>query len=181
MHKQTKALKRLFWAQGDIQAARELCDHILAGSIEPGWKWRAVESGIVVSYARPFGENKGLGRLSSRFECFHDPKLATVHKMLLHTRDVVVAHNNLLERKSVLADNVSEDEAARVTIMIESNGQNWWTLPVPHLQAGNIRRIAELCRFQEERIRRESDAILIELARTHPHEPGTYQLGADFP
>ena len=68
--KEAKMLKRLYWAQGDIQAARELCEHVLENTktLEPGWKWRAMESGIVVSYARPFGENEGLGRVPRRFD-----------------------------------------------------------------------------------------------------------------
>ena len=181
--KETTALKRLFWAQGDIQAARELCEHALQNEANmDGWKWRAMETGIVVSYARPFGENDGLGALPARFHLFpSETDLAAVHALLLQGRDVVAAHNNLLERRSVLASNVSESESARVSIIIETDGQVWWTLPIPSLPADNIRRIVELCRFQEDRIRRESDARLIAITKSDRYEAGTYQLGADFP
>jgi hypothetical protein len=49
-NQEVKRLKRLFWAQGDIQAARELCEHALQNEANmDGWKWRAMETGIVVS------------------------------------------------------------------------------------------------------------------------------------
>src|SRR5437588_8016768 len=111
-----------------------------------GWKWRAMETGIVVSYARPFGENEGLGALPNRFQIFQsDTDFARVHSLLLHARDVVAAHNNLLERKSILASNVPEGEAERISIIVEANGQSWWTVPVPTLPADNIRRVVDLC------------------------------------
>lgn len=181
--KEVKRLKRLFWAQGDIRAARELCEHALQNEANmDGWKWRAMETGIVVSYARPFGENVGLGALPARFHSFPPQSdLAAVHVLLLQGRDVVAAHNNLLERKSVLATNVPEAEAAKIGIMIESSGQSWWTVPVPTLPSHNIRRIIELCRFQEERIRRESDELLVAITKDGQYEAGKYELGVDFP
>lgn len=178
-----KELKRLFWAEADIRAARQLCEQALENeAYNDGWIWRAMESGIVVSYARPFGANVGLGTLPSRFELFPpETDFAKVHALLLSGRNLVAAHNNLLERKSVLASNVPAGEAERISITIEPNGQLWWTLPIPTLPADNIRRIVDLCRFQEERIRRESHALLIEITKSGKYEAGTYQLGVDFP
>jgi hypothetical protein len=181
--KDTNLLKRLYWAQGDIQSARELCEHMIqnADEFEQRWVWRAMESGVVISYARPFGENTGIGKLPNRYQLFDDPKLLSAHKRLLRARDVVVAHNNIFERLSVLLSHVSEDEATKVSIEISTDGQSSWSIPVPHLEVPHIQFVAELCRFQELRLSRESTAMLENFTKGCSYEAGTYGLGVDFP
>ena len=127
--KEVKAVKRLIWAKVDVQSARELAEKLIKDyeEVSKRWGFRAIQSGIVVSYARPFGENHGLGTLPQKFREFAEPRLQLVHDNILRTRDVLDAHNNLLELKSVLAPSVSPGEEQQVTIEIHDNGQIGWT------------------------------------------------------
>jgi hypothetical protein len=50
---------------------------------------------IVVSYSKPFVENKALGPLSTHWRRFKEPKLQKTHDRLLKFRHDNIAHNDL--------------------------------------------------------------------------------------
>jgi hypothetical protein len=67
--KEVKTFTRLACASIDFSAAREAAETLIANyqDWQHGDAIRAVTTGIIVAYARPFGENDGLGALPKSF------------------------------------------------------------------------------------------------------------------
>jgi hypothetical protein len=90
-----KALRRLCWGEGDIRAARELSEWMLNHAKEyTDTCRRSLDAGIMITYARPFGENQGLGPLPSKFSKFQDSGLQKFHQKMIDSRNYIAAHND---------------------------------------------------------------------------------------
>jgi hypothetical protein len=181
--KKVKAFKRLVWAKTDITAARDLAEILLVSFqiLHENLAYRAIETGIVVSYARPFGDNDNLGTLPNAFRQFDDAGVQSVHDGILRARDIQEAHNNLRERGSLIRAPFTAEEALNVEIEIREDGRTFWEVRPPSLALGQIERMLKLFRIQEARLEKEIQSLFALLLQEHPKAVGTYRLGVDFP
>ena len=91
-----KKLYKLIVALKDIVEARQACS--LFGKTITSTAddlYYPLLNSIVVSYSRPFVENKALRPLSSHWRRFDKPKLQQTHERLLQFRHDNIAHNDL--------------------------------------------------------------------------------------
>jgi hypothetical protein len=94
-----KQLIKLALAFQDITAALQACDLMLERKPGLGTPlYDALNSAIVISYARPFTDNKPLGPLSNRWSRFENSRHRELHDDLLRTRKRLVAHSDASER-----------------------------------------------------------------------------------
>jgi len=95
-----KALYKLIIAQSDILAAYTACDFFLKNinSLRDA-RYEPLFSAIAICYARPFVDNKSLGRLPGCWEKFGNKQLQKAHDDLLKARHEVVAHSDMKIRK----------------------------------------------------------------------------------
>jgi hypothetical protein len=178
-----RKLKRLFWAEADIRSARELCQYLLKNlpELESGYIRRAIEDGIIISYARPFCENEGLGSLPQQFREFADARTQSFHERLLSSRDFIAAHNNLRERGSLLSAEASQVQPDKIMIEVQADGQTYWEIKAPNLEEIVLNQVCDLCRLQEQRLNDESCRALLEITVGSSYKPGCYTLGENFP
>lgn len=52
-------------------------------------------AGIIVTYAKPFTENKGVGQLNDKFSTFSTPDLRELHNELLNSRNQLYGHQDI--------------------------------------------------------------------------------------
>ena len=176
--KTIKALKRLCWGEGDIRAARELSEWMLNHAGEyTDYCRRSLDAGIMITYARPFGENKGLGALPEKFSKFADSGLQRFHERMINARNYIAAHNDRINLNSLLSEDALQEDPEKIQIEISANGESSWITKYPYLEEPVLRRIVELCRIQEKRLHEESSSIIA----GRSYEPGTFTLGIDFP
>jgi hypothetical protein len=91
-----KKLYKLTVALKDIVEARHACSlfgKTIASTADD--LYYPLLNSIVVSYSKPFVENKALGPLSSHWRRFDNPKLQQTHDRLLKFRHDNIAHNDL--------------------------------------------------------------------------------------
>jgi hypothetical protein len=119
--KKVSLFKKLVCASIDFSAAREATELLIANyeRWEDGDASRAIETGIVVSYARPFGENRGLGSLPRLFQTIDDADAQMVHSRVLDARNVLEAHNNLLERGRLISSRDVGDDPLNIQVDVQ--------------------------------------------------------------
>src|SRR6266478_6583019 len=123
-HKQmVKASRRLCWGEGDIRAARELSEWMLnhPGEYTDSCR-RSLDAGVMITYARPFGENQGLGALPEKFSKFADSGLGRFHKKMIDARNYIAAHNDRINLNSLLSDEALQGDPEKIQIEISANG-----------------------------------------------------------
>lgn len=96
---QRRELARLGIARADIEATLQLCDAAIQSQLVDNTPlYWAFHNAVVVSYARPFSENYGIGALSTKWHTFSCDRLQVHHRLILDLRDEVVAHADLRRR-----------------------------------------------------------------------------------
>lgn len=91
-----KKLYKLIVALKDIVEARHACSLFGKTITSTGDDlYYPLVNSIVVSYSKPFVENKALGPLSAHWRKFEKPKLQKTHNRLLKFRHDNIAHNDL--------------------------------------------------------------------------------------
>ncbi len=181
--KKVTAIKRLIWAKLDVRSALELAEHLHANydELQKGWAFRAIQTGIVVSYSRPFGENENLGTLSSTFRNFDDPGTQHVHDGILRARDILEAHTNFRELPSfVKSASGNPADSLQVEIEIDTAGLIFWSIAPPFLEKDHIGHVIHVCQIQEKRLDVALQVALKAMAGPGPRKPGVYHLGVDF-
>lgn len=176
--KSVNALKRLCWAEGDIRAARELCQWMVnSPEKKTALLKRALDAGVIITYARPFGENNGLGALPVEFGKFRNSGLQKFHRRMIQARNCVAGHNDRINLNSMLSPSTPQEDPEEIQIEISANGKSAWMVTSPYLSTPVLRRIVELCLVQEGRLHKESSSIVAAASYNH----GTFTLGVDFP
>lgn len=142
-------------------------------------------AGIVVLYAKPFGQNVGLRPLPTKFRTgFPTTEMKEAHRDLLHYRDTVYAHRDI-PRASYTAggDFLPGIHTSKITIgRLPSGKASLHSSPVlPDIGADSIPQIADLIRFQITRTNFAASALLTDMACGKTYLPGTYTIGVDFP
>jgi hypothetical protein len=178
-----KALKRLLCAYHDFEAASAATELLISNreKWEDSIARRAIETGIVVTYARPFGENHGLGALPSEFRVIDDPDAQRVHERLLLARNALEAHNDMLERGGLIAGHVRGDDPLNVRITVLDDGHTFWDINTASLDLFQLRRLLRLLIIQQKRVEDAAHSALKKMFDQSPRAPGEYSLGVDFP
>ena len=173
-------MKRFIWASLDFAAARDL-GRLISENREQdsdNMAVRAAQTGIIVSYARPFGENHGLGSLPSRFRTSFDPPgLQVIHDGMLLSRNLVEAHNNVLGQGTIFRGG----NPVEIEIEVHKTGRVEWSVPPPLLSDKTLDHAIELLDYQLARLEREILEVGEVLARLQGRKSGTYILGVDYP
>jgi len=103
--------QKLVLAQSDIHSAYTTCELFLekvaAGedsknTVKVGLNnplYLPLLEAIVISYARPFTDNDGLGVLPKKWSSFDDKRLDEAHKFILDYRNELVAHSDHKKRE----------------------------------------------------------------------------------
>jgi hypothetical protein len=172
-------LKRLSWAEGDIHAARELSEYMLGQPPEENtdYRRRSLEAGIIITYARPFGENNGLGALPKKFSQFDDSNLEKFHEKMICARNCIAGHNDRINLHLFLSEATRKEDPEKIQIEIFPDGKSEWIMKSPYLSASVLKGVVNLCRVQEERLHKESCSIIAGKS----YEARIFTLGIDFP
>lgn len=97
--RQKKELYKLAVARSDIASAQKTCRVILERVSGLGDELYApLFYAAVVSYGRPFVDNKSTGPLSRHWSDFSDARLRQTHAKLIKTRHELVAHSDSVVR-----------------------------------------------------------------------------------
>jgi hypothetical protein len=174
----------LIWAECDFSAAQGATKYLIDNyeSLHAGNVYRPIETGIVITYSRPFGNNQGLGSLAGLFRTFDDSEFADAHDFLLLTRDIQEAHHDLSKRASISHSSFGPDGIDGVQIEIGENGQvGVWDVLRPKFIKTDLERIEKLIGFQRNRAERQIVARFKALALERDWPPGRYILGRTFP
>ena len=78
-------------------------------------------TGVVVSYARSFGENRGISSLPKEFREFPDPDMQTQHNKLLEFRNLIFAHRNVLKESTMFDESIPIEELNTMKVTYEQS------------------------------------------------------------
>lgn len=93
-------LYKLILARSDITSALFTCRYCQENVKDIRNKiWLPLQEAIIVTYSRPFTDNKPLGSLKKSWGIFPNGKLQSVHKKILEARDKQIAHSDLEQNK----------------------------------------------------------------------------------
>jgi hypothetical protein len=176
-----KMLKALFWAEWHMREAHAACVHLSTlGKTSPELR-HSIFTGIVVSYARPFGENNGLSAIGAKFSKFPSKAARLLHGAILEARDLLYAHNDRQTIPKYLAAATSPARQNDVGIHIKPNGNASWNVARSGFDFSQAHEIGALSEFQIDRIHAASTRMLQRFSRGNAYRPGDYTLGVDFP
>ena len=96
---------------------------------------------------------------------------------MIDARNYIAAHNDRINLNSLLSKEAQQEDPEKIQIEIADNGKSSWLTKYPYLVAAILKRIVELCRFQEERLHEEASNTIADKS----YEPGTFTLGVDLP
>lgn len=96
----TKEIRRLVFAQSDMAQAAVAAEYLLQEHVN-GDLCRALETAIVVCYARPFAGGNNAGILGEDWYPI-DPAHRAMHDKLRDLRDQVFAHNDITDKRGIV-------------------------------------------------------------------------------
>jgi hypothetical protein len=88
-----RSFHRLLFAAQDMVECRAAIDFLHSRYDVPGHVWRALETGAVVAYARPWGHRNTIGALDDHW-LPSDPKQLALHNALIRDRHRLYAHTD---------------------------------------------------------------------------------------
>jgi hypothetical protein len=174
-------LKALYWAEIHMREALQTCGQLLVLNSDSQELRQCIYTGIVISYSRSFGENNGLSAMDSKFCSFPYPQQKRLHDRLLHARNTIYAHRDLVNGGEYLSTDLQKEDFQSIEIHIAESGLFRWHVKRPGLREADLQDIAALCKFQIERINHASTKMLGHLCSEKSYPPGTYVLGDTFP
>lgn len=151
-----KEIRRFRLAQADMEQAAAAAGFLHSRGGGTGSLYRAVETGLVVCYARPFGATNRVGEINKDEWAPDDPELQMVHYRLLERRDQVYAHNDETDARGV------EDLGP----LFGSDFEGVYVEAYRPIDRERLPQIRELAGQQERRFRAEADK---RQAKTPPH------------
>lgn len=174
-------LKALFYAEWHMKEARAVCLQIQ--QLQPTAPPELVHGmyvGVVVSYAKPFGENRGVSKIGSSFTQFPTVQQQVLHAGILEARDVIYAHNDKAStpKRLRIPENAHGSEAA---VLVHADGRATWRLRQAGFGIEIASEIIALCDLQIGRINAKSTGILRHFTDGKAYAPGEYTLGVNFP
>jgi hypothetical protein len=180
--KLTKQLVRLNLARLHFNQAKALTEKIIAELTDPLDLTLSPQiAGVVVTYARSFGENDGIGTLPNLFTNFADTEMKETHDLLINLRNKLYAHRDALDSKLFTYHSSVLVEPYKLQIRFEENGDFACNSHAPEMYPANLPRVAQLCRLQDERAEAEIKKLLKVTTKGKKYPAGTYTVGVDFP
>ncbi len=143
-----KNLWRIAFAKWSANNVKTACDYVLKNArLFDKETYAVLVTGIIVRYARPFGDNDGVGCLPKKFEKFGDPKLQNLHNFILHSRDNFFAHSSALANYEQHNGEKNQLLSLALVANFESDGMASVHLQViePALELSAIPEIKTLC------------------------------------
>lgn len=174
-------LRALYWAEIHMREALHTCEHFPSLNSRSPELRHCLYTGIVISYARSFGENNGLSAISSQFRTFPNERQQKLHKVLLDARDTIYAHHDLIRQGERLPSKLRKEDFQKIEIEVAQCGDTEWVVTRPILPETYLRDIIALCQFQIDRLHVASDNMLAHFCHDKAYSPGSYVLGEDFP
>jgi hypothetical protein len=174
-------LRALYWAEVHMREALHTCKHLFALQSDNKELRHCIYTGIVISYARSFGNNNGLSAISTEFRRFPDKESQLLHDVLLDSRDTIYAHRDLIREGERLPVRLRKEDFQKIEIDIPESGVIEWNVRRPALPKAYLKDIAALCRFQIDRLSASSTKMLQYFGAQKSFSPGRYILGDDFP
>jgi len=177
-----KKFLQLNLAREDFRAVKKLTEMFIAKPLaETDLMFRPIMAGIVVTYARSFKSNNGIGLLKEPFISFSDTVLAKTHETLLRCRNGLYAHRDISKSFTTDASNTVELYRLRIRIDTDENLEFAVCSNAPELNPMNLPNVVKLCSLQSGRAQAEIGKLWPVLTNGKKYRPGTYTFGADFP
>lgn len=168
-----RSLYRLVIARSDIAAAMEGCDHLINGGIRAGHPlYWTMHNGIVVSYARPFTQNRPFGPLPAKWSTFDTRYFEELHRELLELRRKCVAHSDHDMRKVFIVPPGASmlDGDTNPNMNLGTAVQNWALPPA------KWRDVRDLCLNLGSSLSLEAETLLQLLYSGGRYEPVPFEL-----
>jgi hypothetical protein len=134
-------IRRLVIAESDMRQVEAAADYLAFASMNADAA-RVLETGLVVTYARPFGERQGIGTLDRDEWAPKDEAMRKLHFALLKLRNKLYAHSDRTEFR----------DAVDVWALTGIGGGKYAESHAP-MSPDALPRIARLARDQRHAIR----------------------------
>ncbi len=145
-----KALWRVAFAKMSIARAIESCNFIIVNvktTDDP--IYYPLVTAVFVLYAKPFGDNNGAGRISSKHASYDSPEKRNLHDMLMQGRNKFYAHVDVESQYYDQGDNPI-GELFRLNIIVRDmkDGTDEFTTQVQELTLTleTVPRILAVCK-----------------------------------
>ena len=151
LDRQRERTTRLVVAESDMKQVEVAAAHLASyGAVMKGNAERVLQTGIIVTYARPFAESRRsmLGAIKGKLATPDDPVLSHLHVELLARRKDVFAHNDATQWRGSI-------------VGLSGRHVKEWA-PIERSVYPHIERLAA---EQRERFRRRLDGLEKELGR----------------
>ena len=173
-------MKRRLWilvfAKMSITRALAACHFIERNiSSEDDPLYYPLVTAIFVLYARPFGNNKGVGALPGAFSQFSRPELLQIHQLILYGRKKFYAH---LDANLRFFDAVSKPvdylQQIALNVRFESDGKATVCAEIiePRFSKVQIPKVRELCEVQIEKLKNGQHEMIQKLFSNHKLKDG---------
>lgn len=181
--KALKKLSALYWAQLHLREARALCE--LATSLPTEHQnvdvFFGLWTGVVVAYARSFTANKGVSAIDVKFKRFDSKGHQALHDRLIEMRHHLHAHKDRSWEEQVAAELFNPNFVSKVLVTVFADGETEWEVQRPTFSEKYFSDVKQLCDFQANRLKAESDEMLKHVLESNNVGPGKYDLETDFP
>lgn len=186
MKKITKQFIALEWAIIHMKETICGCEHFLTTE-KSDYLRHCLMTGIVVSYARSFGENSNMSRIGPKFQKFEDTNLQEWHNDVLKKRNEIFVHWDVSAEKNILKQQ-DITEIGSVTLKPDGtvssvfhriNEPEYITLGKKEHKDPFIQYIKKLAEFQKKRMEDSANKMLTHFFDINKYLPGTYQIGFD--
>lgn len=174
-----KHLWRVVLARLSVANAKAACDYVLkqVSNMDRGTR-HVLITGIIITYARPFGDNNGVGCLPKKFSKFDDPHLQTTHEMILFSRKKLFAHSDAL---ADYADRSGRKNQLLALTIVANFGNDGMAavrsqLTEPVLSPSVLPEIVALCEAVLRRLKTEEETLIANLFTDRPLREGENQV-----
>jgi hypothetical protein len=181
--KLTKQLARLSLARLHFNQAKALAEKIIAELTDPLdlMTLSPQIAGVVVTYARSFGENSGIGALPNIFTNFSEAEMDAIHNLVINLRNKLYAHRDALDFKPFIFHSSVVVDPYKLQIRFEENGDFACNAHAPEMYPAHLPVLIKLCHLQDERADVEIKKLMKLIANGKKYPAGIYTVGVDFP
>lgn len=163
-----------------MDEASKTCDLLISlmekRQIPEGMR-HCILTGIVCTYARSFGTNVGINRLSSKFEKFDNPDMRAIHNYVMEARNRMYAHRDQDYEQQALAEDDESPFFGKIRMVLDPEKGGEWMIVRSTTEPLALPKIRELCAFQHQRLTLAGQDILDRYMKDHKLTPGTYVFG----
>jgi hypothetical protein len=178
-----KKLTALYWAQIHLREVTGLCELalVLPAEHRNSDVFFGLWTGVVVAYARSFTQNKGVSAIDAKFKRFNSQWRQALHDRLIEIRHRLYAHKDRSWEEQVAAKFFKSNFVSKVFVTVFPDGETEWEVQRPTFPEKYFADVKDLCEFQSNRLKQESDSMLKHFLESHNVTAGKYDLEKDFP